>query len=57
MDLKLAEYLNSLPDPHGMSLLFMRESEGIYHFGSKRVFVKVENSKISSMLRVITLIE
>ncbi len=29
----------------------MRESEGIYHFGTKRVFVKVENGKIISMSR------
>lgn len=49
IDLKLAEYLNSLSDPHGFSALFSRENEGIYHFGTKRVFVKIENSKIISI--------
>jgi len=26
--------------------MFMRESEGVYEFGSKRVMVKVERDKI-----------
>ena len=26
--------------------MFMRESEGVYHFGSKRINVRVEKGKI-----------
>ena len=29
-----------------MKIMFMRESEGVYQFGSKRVAVKVEQNKI-----------
>eukprot|EP00826_Nyctotherus_ovalis_P036035 TRINITY_DN3156_c0_g1_i3.p1 TRINITY_DN3156_c0_g1~~TRINITY_DN3156_c0_g1_i3.p1 ORF type:complete len:173 (+),score=41.81 TRINITY_DN3156_c0_g1_i3:453-971(+) len=48
VDVKLAEYLNSLPDSQALTELFSRESEGIYHFGTKRVFVKIENGKVIS---------
>ena len=27
--------------------MFMRESEGVYEFGSKRVYVKVDKEKIN----------
>ena len=49
VDVKLAEHLNNIPDPQGLSALFMRESSGIYHFGTKRIFVKIENIKLPSM--------
>jgi len=48
VDIKLAEHLNSLPDSKALTELFSRESEGIYHFGTKRVFVKIENGKVIS---------
>ena len=50
VDIKLAEHLNNLSDPQGLSSLFKRESSGIYHFGTKKIFVKIENGKIVSML-------
>jgi hypothetical protein len=28
--------------------MFMRESEGVYEFGSKKIFIKVEKDKIKS---------
>lgn len=45
-DRKLAEYINNYPDRQKLKIMFMRESEGVYEFGSKRVMVKVEKDKI-----------
>ncbi len=47
IDLRLAEYINNYPDRQKLKIMFMRESEGVYAFGSKRVYVKVEKDKIS----------
>jgi len=30
--------------------MFMRESEGVYQFGTKRVYVRVDKDKINSKL-------
>jgi len=46
-DMKLAEYINNYPDRQKLKIMFMRESEGVYEFGSKRVAVKVEKGKIN----------
>ena len=46
-DRKLAEYINNYPDRNKLKIMFMRESEGVYQFGSKRVAVKVEKDKIN----------
>ena len=46
IDTKLAEYINNYPDRQKLKIMFMRESEGVYEFGSKRVMVKVERGKI-----------
>jgi septal ring factor EnvC (AmiA/AmiB activator) len=46
VDKKLAEYINNYPDRQKLKIMFMRESEGVYEFGSKRVMVKVEKNKI-----------
>jgi chromosome segregation ATPase len=46
VDQALAEYLNSRPEP--MEVNFIREDNGTYLFGSKRVFIKIENGKIIS---------
>ena len=44
----MAEYINSYSERFGepLKIMFVRESPGIYHFGSKRVNVRIENSKI-----------
>ena len=42
VDHKLAEFINNYPDRQKLKIMFMRESEGVYVFGSKRVSVKVE---------------
>jgi len=46
IDKQLAEYINNYPDRQKLKIMFMRESEGVYEFGSKRVMVKVERDKI-----------
>jgi hypothetical protein len=47
IDRRLAEYINNYPDRQKLKIMFMRESEGVYEFGSKRVYVKVEKDKIN----------
>lgn len=42
VDKKLAEFINNYPDRSKLKIMFMRESEGVYFFGSKKVAVKVE---------------
>ena len=34
--------MNKYPERKKMNIAFVRESEGVYQFGQKRVFVKVE---------------
>jgi hypothetical protein len=47
IDRKLAEYINNYPERAKLKIMFMRESEGIYKFGNKRVYVRVEKDKIN----------
>ena len=46
IDKKLAEYINNYPDHAKMKIMFMRESPGVYEFGSTRVCVKLEREKL-----------
>lgn len=46
IDRKLAEYINNYPERNKLKIMFMRESSGVYQFGSKRVQVKVERDNI-----------
>ena len=46
IDKKLAEYINNYPERSKLRIQFSRESEGVYKFGSKRVYVKIEQDKI-----------
>lgn len=46
IDHRLAEYINNYPDRSKLKIMFMRESEGVYQFGSKRVYVKSDKDKI-----------
>lgn len=48
IDKKLAEYINNYPERSKLKIMFMRESEGIYQFGSRRVYVRVDKDKINS---------
>lgn len=42
IDLCLANYIKQFPEKDKMKILFLRESEGVYQFGSKRVYIKIE---------------
>lgn len=46
VDKTLAEFINNYPERSKLKIMFMRESEGVYNFGSKRVMVKVEQNHI-----------
>lgn len=46
MDLALSDYINNYPERQKLKIMFMRETEGVYEFGQKRVRVKVERGKI-----------
>jgi hypothetical protein len=46
IDIKLADYINNNKDHKKASLLFVREQEGIYSYGKKRVFIKIEKDSI-----------
>lgn len=41
VDMMLASAINHYPEREKMKILFIRESEGVYQFGSKRVFIKI----------------
>ena len=38
--------LNSLPNAQGVGVMFTRESEGVYKFGTKRIIIKIEQDKV-----------
>ena len=44
IDTALADYINTMDDP--LPVPFTREDEGIYLFGTKRIFVKLEQGRI-----------
>ena len=46
IDKKIAEYINNYPDRQKLKIMFMRESDGVYQFGTKRIGVKVAKDKI-----------
>ena len=52
IDRKLAEYINNYPERAKLKIMFMRESEGIYQFGTKRVYVRVDKDKINSNFHI-----
>ena len=47
IDSKLAEFINNYPDRAKLKIMFLRESEGVYQFGSKRVAIRVDKDKIN----------
>ena len=42
IDKTLANFVNKYPERKKMNIAFVRESEGVYQFGQKRVYIKVE---------------
>jgi hypothetical protein len=47
IDKRLAEFINNYPERQKLKIMFMRESDGVYQFGTKRISVKVEKDKIN----------
>jgi hypothetical protein len=54
IDARLAEYINNYPDRSKLKIMFMRESDGVYSFGTKRIYIRVEkdNSNILSFITI-----
>ena len=46
VDVKVAEYINNYPDRTKLKIMFMRESAGVYAFGTKRINVEVMQDRI-----------
>lgn len=42
IDQALARFINTYPEKEKMKIMFLRESEGVYQFGQRRVSIKVE---------------
>jgi hypothetical protein len=40
IDRALADFLNSMNDPSRLVNMFVRESEGVYLFGNKKIYIK-----------------
>ena len=56
VDMKLADFINNYPDRQKLKIMFLRESEGVYSFGSKKILIKVKNGQIKSKYRLNQLI-
>ena len=46
VDVKIADYINNYPDRTKLKIMFMRESTGVYAFGTKRINVEVQQDRI-----------
>lgn len=46
IDRRIAEWINASNDPNKLTRLFIRERDGVYQFGSKRVYVKAEGDRV-----------
>ena len=42
VDKALSQFLTKYPERDRLKILFLRESEGVYQFGQRRVYIKVE---------------
>ena len=56
IDRKLAEFINNYPERSKLKIMFMRETEGVYQFGSKRVYIKVEKGGFPPRYTINTLL-
>ena len=44
IDQQLGEFICNYPEREKIKIMFIRESEGVYQFGQKRVYIKVEKA-------------
>lgn len=42
IDTQLGKFITKYPEKEKMKILFLRESEGVYQFGQKRVYMKID---------------
>ena len=42
LDMRLATFINSRDDADRWRQLFVREGEGVYQFGTKKIYIKME---------------
>lgn len=47
VDEKLADFINNYPDRNQVKIMFLRESAGVYEFGTKRVEVRLAKGKLT----------
>lgn len=45
IDEALATFIHHYPEKDKMKIMFLRESEGVYKFGQKRVFIKLDKGQ------------
>ena len=45
IDLALGNFINHYPERKRMNIMFLRESEGVYQFGQKRIYIKIEKGE------------
>ena len=46
VDQKVAEFINNFPDRNKLKIMFMRDSEGVYQFGSRKVKMEINRGKV-----------
>ena len=51
VDRALGDFINRYPERQKFKVAFLRQSEGVYQFGQKRVYIKVEHGN-KVMVRV-----
>jgi len=44
IDNTLATFVNGRPEDGQLKIMFLRESEGVYRFGSKRIYIKLDRA-------------
>ena len=47
VDVKLADFVNNYPDRNRLKIMFLRETAGVYEFGTKRVEVRLAQNKLT----------
>ena len=52
VDLALGNFINKYIEDNKMEIMFLRESEGIYRYGKKRVYIKMEKPDNQLKVRV-----
>ena len=44
VDKRLSEFINNYPEKEKLTLMFLRDSPGVYLYGTRRINVKVEKA-------------